>query len=175
MLSACQSTQTIKPVPVDSQVTIPLKFAITGKIGIISQTTNGKTGSSAFYAWHQEGQRFGIDLTGALGIGATQIRFDGKTATLHSENTGTIQASNPEELLYTATGWQAPISELPYWILGMAAPSDTNYTKDADGKIQTATNADWTASFDYGSKKLPSRIQVIHTQGHKVTLTIDHQ
>ncbi|MFC0820142.1 lipoprotein insertase outer membrane protein LolB [Moraxella marmotae] len=176
LMSACASTQptttAVNTLPVAEA---PLKFAITGKIGITTVSDNGKQAGSAFYAWSQENQRFGIDLTGALGIGATQIRYNGTTATLTSERTGTISADSPEDLLYTATGWQAPISQLPYWIVGRATPDDTDTATDSSGRLIRATHGAWLAVFDYDKGNQPSRLRISHSDGHKVTLSITHQ
>lgn len=155
-----------------------LAFNITGKIGVTSVTETGHQAGSAFYAWGQDGERFAIDLTGALGLGATSIRFDGKTATLVSEQTGTLTADSPEALLKKATGWQAPISHLPYWVLGKNAPDDTNTTYDAKDRPMLADNGEWAVQFDYAQDKpspYPFRLRINHQAGHRVVLTITHQ
>ena len=155
-------------------------FTINGKIGItipesVSQNS-GAQGGSAFYAWGQQQDRFAIELIGALGIGKTNIEYDGKTATLVSEKTGTLTADDPETLLQKATGWQAPISQLPYWISGRSAPSDRTPQVDSQGRLISSTNGDWSADFTYnGTEKLPNKIIAIQPQGQKVVMTINHQ
>lgn len=149
-------------------------FRITGKIGVTSTAENAQSGS-AFYAWGQDDERFAIELTGALGIGFTTIDYDGQTATLTSEKTGTLSADNPEDLLEQATGWRAPISQLPYWISGHSAPSDVSEQTDDNGRLTSATNGDWSASFTYDdNERLPDKITARHSQGHKVVMTILH-
>lgn len=176
LLSACASTQptlgpTVSTLPSSDA---PIKFGITGKIGVISISSERRQAGSAFYAWAQEDERFSIDLTGALGIGATQIRFDGNSATLTSERTGTLVADSPELILQQATGWQAPISRLPYWIMGRTAPADSALAYDDRGRLSTATNGEWQASFEYGRDALPTRLRITHQNGHSVTMTIAH-
>ena len=92
-------------------------FNITGKIGVTTAAsdTTGAQGGSAFYAWGQQNDRFAIELIGALGIGKTNIEYNGQSATLVSEKTGTLNAADPETLLKKATGWQAPISQAMSW------------------------------------------------------------
>lgn len=158
-------------------------FNITGKIGVTmpintdadSETNTTVQGGSAFYAWGQQDKRFAIELIGALGIGKTNIEYDGKTATLISEKTGTLTADSPETLLQKATGWQAPISQMPYWISGRAAPSDSATQIDAQQRLLSAVNGDWNTSFTYkGQDKLPSKISAVQASGHKVIMTINH-
>lgn len=167
-LTACQSLPKPMPTPDTSDV---IKFEITGKIGVTTQTPNGKQAGSAFYTWGQEDNRFAIDLTGALGIGATAITFNGQVATLTSEKTGVVTADTPEELLLKATGWQAPISQLPYWIIGRVAPDDVDSVV-TDGKLMQSTNDDWQAVFEYGKNNRPNRLIMTHVDGHRVVMTI---
>lgn len=153
-------------------------FMINGKIGITtpaSDTQEAQAGS-AFYAWGQQNERFAIELIGALGIGKTNIEYDGQTATLVSEKAGTLTASSPDELLKKATGWQVPISQLPYWISGHPTPSDSDQKTDANGRLIEATNSGWTASFTYAADQtLPNKLTARHSNGHKVVMTINHQ
>lgn len=180
--SGCQSLKTANATN-QSMTTIqnqPQKlesFNITGKIGVTTPAneTTGAQGGSAFYAWGQQDDRFAIELIGALGIGKTNIEYNGQTATLVSEKTGTLTADDPEELLKKATGWQAPISQMPYWISGNPAPSDSAPEMDDQNRLISSVNGDWSASFTYkGSDKLPSKISAVQPQGNKVVMTINH-
>ena len=153
-------------------------FNITGKIGVTTpgKDNTGNQGGSAFYAWGQQDERFAIELIGALGIGKTNIEYNGQSATLISEKTGTLTATDPETLLKKATGWQAPISQMPYWISGRPAPSDSAPQLDAQNRLISAVNGEWQASFTYkGNDKLPNKISAVQSQGNKVVMTIDHQ
>lgn len=181
--SGCQSLQGASATTGPSSM-IPVQkldtFNITGKIGVTTPangtTSAGAQGGSAFYAWGQQQERFAIELIGALGIGKTNIEYDGQTATLISEKTGTLTADNPETLLQKATGWQAPISQMPYWISGRSAPSDSAPKLDAQGRLISSVNGEWTASFTYkGADKLPVKISAVQPAGHKVVMTINHQ
>ncbi|OOR90860.1 outer membrane lipoprotein LolB [Moraxella caviae] len=175
-LAGCQTTQSVKPaVSAAATANAPIAFNITGKIGITSVSEAGKQAGSAFYAWGQQGERFAIDLTGALGLGATSIRYDGQTAVLSSERTGEISADSPERLLLAATGWQAPISQLPYWVLGRSAPSDDARSTDESARLATAKNGAWTAQFDYRTNETqPYRLRITHDDGSRVVMTINH-
>lgn len=183
--SGCQSLKTgsaaAQPTPIQGQNTAqPQKlesFNITGKIGVTTAANDntGAQGGSAFYAWGQENDRFAIELIGALGIGKTNIEYNGQTATLVSEKTGTLTADDPETLLKKATGWQAPISQMPYWISGRPAPSDSEPQLDAQNRLISSVNGEWRASFTYsGADKLPSKISAVQPQGNKVVMTINH-
>lgn len=171
-LSACQTLPKAPTNPTKTADGLP-KFDITGKIGVSTKTDSGVQAGSAFYTWGQEQGRFGIELTGALGMGATFISFDGQTAKLMSERTGEVSADTPEALLFKATGWQAPISQLAYWVIGQSAPNDTDTAHEA-GRLTHSTNGDWQADFEYKNNPHPSRLTMHHTDGHKVVMTITH-
>lgn len=174
VLTGCQSLPSDRPVapkPISPVLDTATHFSITGKIGVSTQTVNGRQGGSAFYAWSQENDRFGIELTGALGIGATSIRYDGISATLTSNETGTITAPTPEALLTEATGWSAPLSTMPYWIMGKPAPNDTNSQFNTQRLIKSS-NEGWNAVFEYDKSALPNRIVIAHQAGHRVVMTI---
>ena len=187
ILSGCQSMKTSNTPnqPTDiiqgQNAEQPKKlesFNITGKIGVTTSAsgTTGTQGGSAFYAWGQQNDRFAIELIGALGIGKTNIEYNGQSATLVSEKTGTLNATNPETLLKKATGWQAPISQMPYWISGRSAPSDSAPQLDAQNRLISSINGEWQASFSYkGNDKLPNKISAVQSQGNKVVMTIDHK
>ncbi|MGP4787854.1 lipoprotein insertase outer membrane protein LolB [Psychrobacter sp. 1Y11] len=158
-------------------------FTINGKIGVTmpsapsstADSNAGTQGGSAFYTWGQEDNRFAIELMGALGIGKTNIEYDGQTATLVSEKTGSLSAEDPEALLQKATGWQAPISQMPYWISGRSAPSDTAPQMDNQNRLVSSVNGNWSAKFAYdGNEKLPNKIIATQPQGQKVVMTINH-
>ena len=181
--SGCQSLQSAN-TPTQTTATVGAQklndFSINGKIGVTipANSANSSTaqGGSAFYAWGQQNERFAIELIGALGIGKTNIEYDGQTATLNSEKTGTLSADNPEDLLQQATGWQAPISQMPYWISGRAAPSDSDSRMDAQNRLISSVNGEWSASFSYkGNEVLPNKISATQPAGNKVVMTINHQ
>lgn len=179
LLTGCQTMHTqptINPINTTTKLT-PNKldsFNINGKIGMVDTTAN--QAGSAFYVWAQEDDRFTIELQGALGIGFTRIQYNGQTATLENDNVGKISANNPDELLLQATGWQAPISQLPYWISGSPAPTDSSQALDNQYRLVQAVNGDWTATFDYADEaKLPKKIISQNTNGSKVTMIIKHQ
>lgn len=171
-LTACQTLPKTAQNTAPIAESTPIAFNISGKIGITTQTADGKTGVSAFYGWTQEGERFAINLTGALGVGVTQIHYDGKTAILTTDQT-TLTADSPNELLFKATGWHAPIDKLPHWVMGKPAQGDKD-TVWTDSKLSQSKNGDWTAIFTH-QNALPSRITMTHADGHRVVLTINHQ
>lgn len=146
------------------------QFQITGKIGVRTPEQNG----SAFYGWTQNGKHFAIDLTGAMGIGQTSIRGVPGHVTLTSSKTGTIEADTPEELLFQATKWEAPITYLISWINAQPAQSQATVTQDTQQRPQTIHEGGWLATLNYKeNEKLPNKLVLVDdAQQNRVTLTI---
>lgn len=180
-LTGCQ--QWVKPnAPsvVQTPDAIPTQFQLTGKIGVRTPQQSG----SAFYAWAQEDQRFAIELSGALGIGQTRIEGGNGKFSLDNSKTGYLEAESAEALLQRATGWQAPISQLPRWVMGAAIAVDSPATYDSQMRLATLTEQGWQVRFDYldtSQPKRPSRLimtqPLIDPSGqaageNRVTLTI---
>ncbi len=153
-----------------SHTTTQPKFQITGKIGVRTPQQNG----SAFYGWTQVGDSFAIDITGAMGIGQTTIRGKAGHVTLTSSKTGVLQAETPEELLYKATGWEAPITYLIAWINAQPADVQAHIEKDEQGRIAQLNEGGWSATLSYNQQeKLPNKLILIDDAAqNRVTLTI---
>lgn len=170
-LTACQTLKQPTQAPATTAQTDTITFNIAGKIGVTTQTAEGRSSGSAFYGWKQEGERFAINLTGAFGVGATQIRYDGVKATLVTDK-AQLEADNPNDLLFKVTGWHAPIDKLPYWVMGKPAQGDTDSVFD-NGNLTQSKNGDWLAVFNH-QDGLPSRITMTHKDGHKAVIVINH-
>lgn len=178
LLTGCQqqiqTTAPISNMPSSTgQIQAPKRFAITGKIGVRTPKQNG----SAFYAWAQEDQRFAIDLSGALGIGQTHIEGIAGKVSLDSSKTGHIEAETPEILLEYATGWQAPISHLSKWIVGVTAGQAETETRDTHGRLATLREDGWDVVFSYADTQAirPEKLsmtQAITGGENRVILTI---
>lgn len=179
-LTGCQHM--LKPANpmVTQQPVAATHFQLTGKIGVRTPQQSG----SAFYAWAQEDQRFAIELSGALGIGQTRIEGGNGHFSLENSNTGLLKADSAEALLKQATGWQAPISQLPRWVMGMAIAPNSPATYDSQTRLATLTEQGWQVRFDYLDAAQPRRpSRLIMTQAlfdhtgqaageNRVTLTI---
>ena len=168
-LTGCQHLMTA-PKLHSSSTPQATDFKITGKIGVRTPQQNG----SAFYGWTQTQQQFAIDLTGALGIGQTTIRGKPGEVVLNSSKTGELHASSAEELLYQATGWQAPISHLQYWINAQVATPNAVREQDQAGRLSRVQEDGWQAEFSYAAQEtLPNKLIIIDdAKQNRITLTI---
>ena len=163
LLTGCQSVQaTTKPItakPVATGMTTPVVNTQTATVP--STTTTEQVAAST--------------------LPSAQFTINGKIGMTTPQQAGsafyiwTQQGQNFAIEIAGAMNWQAPISQLPYWIQGQPAPSDANDKKDSTNRLVSAQNGDWTATFSYSNSndKLPSRLTASHPGGYKVVMTIN--
>ncbi len=172
-LSACQSLPSMTQA--SPSITPSLQhenFSLEGKIGVRSPAQSG----SAFYTWLQQGEHFEIELSGILGVGKTQISGQKSgPVQLHSAKTGEISAQTPEELLFRATGWQAPITHLMTWVQARPATDTAQFNKDSAGRISQIIEQGWQVDFSYNAEAtLPNRL-ILQQADHRITLLIQNR
>ena len=109
-----------------------------------------------------------------MGIGQTSIRGNAQHVTLTSSKTGTIEADTPEELLFQATKWEAPITYLISWINANAVENTAIIEKDEQNRLVSIQEGGWQATLSYAtSENLPNKLVLIDdAQQNRVTLTI---
>lgn len=119
-LSACQNLQTTDIQSADALAANHqlVNWRAEGKIKIVA---NGESQTAAF-DWRQHKGNYAIHFFGPFGAGSSWLRRTSKGVTLELPDRPPMQASSPEQLLFDAAGWQAPISNLQHWIKGVPAP-----------------------------------------------------
>lgn len=180
-LTACQSLPKaplipLNPTPTEHNAEAVQQFYLQGKIGVRTPQQSG----SAFFTWQQQAEHYNIELSGILGIGKTQIYGEQGQANLESSKTGLIQAETPEELLFTTTGWHAPIGHLVDWVQARPASLDAEIQKDELGRIKTLIEDAWLVEFNYDNQQaLPNRLilkQSLENGGeNRITMLIQNR
>ena len=155
LLSGCQHFTQPQKAITSPQIQDENNFDLQGKIGVRTPKQSG----SAFFTWVQQQDQFDIELTGILGVGKTQIQGKAGEVTLNSAKTGLITATSPEELLEKATGWQAPITHLAYWVQAKSATKNAQINKDESNRIKQLIEDGWTVEFSYkDAQTLPNKL-----------------
>ncbi|MEG0131650.1 MAG: lipoprotein insertase outer membrane protein LolB [Acinetobacter sp.] len=176
LLSGCQHfTQPTKNIA-SPQIQDENNFDLQGKIGVRTPKQSG----SAFFTWVQQQDQFDIELTGILGVGKTQIQGKAGEVTLNSAKTGLITATSPEELLEKATGWQAPITHLAYWVQAKPATHNAQINKDESHRIKQLIEDGWTVEFSYKDfQTLPNKLilkqALTEDEENRITMIIQNR
>ena len=176
LLTGCQHFYQPKSVSIPPHLQDENHFNLQGKIGVRTPQQSG----SAFFTWVQQPNQFTIELAGALGIGRTHIQGQSGQVSLISDKTGKITASSAEELLEKATGWQAPVTHLSYWIQAKPATAHAQITRDQNQRLQQLTEDGWHVDFNYSdTHTLPNRLvikQALAAGGeNRITMVIQNR
>ena len=154
-LTGCQQFTKPQLDPNTIQTESDQHFSLQGKIGVRTPEQTG----SAFFTWVQQQQEFDIELSGILGVGKTQISGRPGEVSLNSAKTGLIQAETPEELLKTATGWQAPITHLVNWVQAKPATVQAQIQRDSAKRAVQIIEDGWSVELSYNEQAhMPNRL-----------------
>ncbi len=142
-----------------------------GKLGL----RVGDDAQSAYFDWHNDGQSFSLRLSGPFGQGTTWLRRQGALVTLETADQPVRRATSAEQLMQTQLGWQVPVSNLRYWIKGLAAPQNpvAQLRRNPDGTLAQLHQQDWHITYSrYGLHNgwiLPGKLVA---QRDHITLTM---
>lgn len=131
--------------------------------GKLKITVDGEPNSAAFN-WQQFNQNYSINFFGPFGYGSSWLRRTSKGITLESPEHPTQSATSPEQLLQETVGWQAPISELQFWLKGQPSPHAIldEITANTDGAVTLLRQQGWTIELSrhqqVGKYWLPTRL-----------------
>lgn len=104
----------------------------------------------ANYTWRQSGaKRFRISLSSSLNFYQIYLLGRPGRVTLWQTKKDSIVARSPERLLQKTLGWSLPISNLFYWIRGLALPGAKHARYDRYGHLTTLHQRGWF--IQYGS------------------------
>jgi outer membrane lipoprotein LolB len=172
LLNACASQQLSLQQPNEDEQTKRLTslntWIIEGKIAFRGPNNN----NSGYLTWQQTNDSYAIRVHGPLGQGNREISGNSDYIEL-SLPEGTVSSDQPEQFLYQQTGWTLPISELRYWVKGLAAPSLGITHIKQDIYITKLSQNGWDISYSnhqlVDSVWLPGKI-IISKDLHKVII-----
>ncbi len=169
LLWACASHQPATEAPENKTQSVEARtvdlssidnWYIKGAIGV----KNEQDAWSASIYWKQRHKNnYTLQLFGPAGMGTLKIVSSGNRVTLTNNKNETFTAPSSETLLEQQTGWYLPISNMYYWVRGMAVPSIPSQTTfDKYHHLKTLEQQGWDIQYlRYTSVKgidLPSKI-----------------
>ncbi len=136
--------------------------------GKLKITVDAQPNSAAFN-WQQFNQNYTIHFFGPFGYGSSWLRRTSKGVTLESPEHPTQAAASPEQLLQDTVGWQAPISELQFWLKGQPSPHAIldEIKANTDGAVTLLRQQGWIIELSrhqrVGHYWLPTRLEAKRT------------
>lgn len=134
----------------------------------------GTQGWQATLDWRQHSGSAELHLAGPLGIGAQVITQSAAGISIN----GAAASEATLEQLQDRLGFQLPIDNLKYWLLGVPDPRlEFDLTRNDQDRAQHLTQAGWTVDYDryapVGGDVLPGRV-VLNRDEVRVRIVIDH-
>jgi outer membrane lipoprotein LolB len=120
------------------------RYALNGRVAVAA---NGE-GFSATLRYAQQLRGGNFSLEGPLGIGGMRVEFtdrDVEIATSRGERLGGPEARAELE---RRLGFELPLNELRWWLLGIPAPGEAAVDADGEGRIREFTQHGWRVSID---------------------------
>jgi outer membrane lipoprotein LolB len=134
----------------------------------------GQQGWQASLDWRQKGPDSDLHLSGPLGVGATEIKMTPTGLSLNgAPPSDTVMAQLQDKL-----GFELPLDNLRYWLLGIPDPSvPFDLTRNAQDRAQRLSQAGWTIDYDQympaNGDLLPKRL-VLNRAAARVRIAVDH-
>jgi outer membrane lipoprotein LolB len=147
-----------------------------GRIGI-SGTEGGGSGT---FEWQQQADVAKVQIRGPVGIGSVQLQVQGDAANpqlqLKTGDGATLESDAAWSELEARLGANLPAGNLRYWLLGLAAPGEHEWSAANDAGETSLQQQGWRIDYqrysnEFGAK-LPSRLRA--TSGSaRVRIVID--
>jgi outer membrane lipoprotein LolB len=149
-------------------------FQIKGRVAVAA----GQEGFTASLRWVQDARESQVSLDGPLGVGGVRVTTDGATLSVVNSRGERLDSEAARAELKTRLGFDAPLSSLRYWLLGVPDPSGVaTEVVDAERRLTGLEESGWQIEYaDYVAVKgewLPGRI-TLRTADVRVRLIVDH-
>ena len=137
------------------------RYGLSGRVAVAA---NGQ-GFTANLRYEQQAQRSDLALDGPLGIGGVRMAIEGDDLRIETSGGKQLDGAAARAELERRLGFELPLKDLRWWLLGIPAPGDAAVTADADsGEIHDFTQHGWRVSIDSRAAglgfALPQRLSV---------------
>jgi 4-diphosphocytidyl-2-C-methyl-D-erythritol kinase len=119
------------------------RYGLNGRVAVAAQGQ----GFSASLRYQQEPRRSNLALDGPLGIGGLHVELEGEGVTITTSRGEKLDGERARDELERRLGFELPLAELRWWLLGIPAPGEASVNQDAgSGEIRDFTQNGWRVS-----------------------------
>jgi outer membrane lipoprotein LolB len=175
LFAGCTATAPRTPSPPISIESLD-HWQARGRIGI----SGAEGGGSGTFEWQQHADVAKVQIRGPVGIGSVQLQVQGDAANpqlqLKTGDGATLESDAAWSELEARLGANLPAGNLRYWLLGLAAPGEHEWSAAHDAGEMSLQQQGWRIDYqrysnEFGAK-LPSRMRA--TSGSaRVRIVID--
>ena len=178
-LAGCATVRHVPPPPAagaapwDERMT-ELEHAASWRLDGRAAAALGQQGWQASLNWRQDGSSSDLHLAGPLGVGAEEIKVSPAGLSLNGAPPSTAVVAQLEDKL----GFDLPLDNLRYWLLGIPDPSiPFDLTRNTQDRALRISQAGWTIDYDEympsNGDVLPKRL-VLNRSDARVRIAVDH-
>ena len=174
-LAACVSTRPVPPPEAKwAQRLGDLQNAAAWQLDGRAAVALGTQGWQATLNWRQSDSSAEVHLSGPFGIGALVLKQSAKGLSLNGAPPSDAVLAQVQEKL----GFDLPIENLHYWLLGVPNPASTfDLSRNEQDRAKTLSQAGWDITYDrylpVAADVLPGRL-VMSRGDVRVRIFIDH-
>lgn len=182
IISGCSSLSNNKQAAQSSELAISWINHVHNMRSIDDWQANAKVAiaiqkktESAKMIWLQQGSQFDITFSGPFGHAGPRLTGDDHSATLLMPKEEPLKSTNTSTLLQQRLGWQLPVENARYWMLGIPSPTSDSEVTLKDERLLSLQQDGWSINYtDYtkvDDEYRPSKI-IITRDDFKILLVI---
>jgi outer membrane lipoprotein LolB len=179
LLAGCHTAPPVLPASLTWQVRrLALQarphFTLKGRVAVAT----GGQGFNASLRWVQDGGSSWATLAGPLGAGGVEIVASGDDLHIVTANGAELRGDAARTELTTRLGFDAPLTSLRYWVLGVPDPAQPagETLDEAHQRLsalqQDGWQIDYASYMAVGDEWLPARV-TLERAGVRVRLVVD--
>ncbi len=123
------------------------KLDRSGRNGRVAVVATGD-GFTASLRYAQQGREANFSLDGPLGLGGLRVEFDDRDLAIATSRGERLDGPEARAELERRLGFELPLAELRWWLLGIPAPGDAAVDSQDSGEIRGFTQNGWQVSID---------------------------
>lgn len=121
------------------------RYGLNGRVAVAA---NGQ-GFSASLRYRQRAGHSDLALDGPLGIGGLRVEIDGEDVEIATSRGEKLDGQAARDELERRLGFQLPLDELRWWLLGIPAPGEASVNQDGgSGEIRDFSQGGWRVSIN---------------------------
>jgi len=137
-----------------------------------------RRGFSASLRYQQQPGRSNLALDGPLGIGGLRVDIEGEDIAIATSRGEKLDGQAARDELERRLGFQLPLTELRWWLLGIPAPGEASVNQDGgSGEIRDFTQNGWHVSINSRAASLgfalPQRLTA-EREGARLKLLVEN-
>jgi outer membrane lipoprotein LolB len=173
-LSACVTTKVAPPATKWDARTAELQRAVAWQLDGRAAAALGTQGWQASLTWRQADQYADVHLSGPFGIGALTLRQEPGGLSVNGAPPSEAMIAQLQDRL----GFELPLQDLRFWLLGIPDPGATfDLVRNDQDRARQLTQNGWTIVYDryasVGGDLLPAHL-VLSRADVRVRIAIDH-